>query len=153
MKVSRARFLRVCGVVLLGRTANASPVLAAAGGAFAPAAPAAAREPFGVEHATAANFQPHLHSTFLLRSADGAARLLVLAQVVERPRSGDVEQFSLTFRADPGAPPLDGTHAFDHPALGAFDLFISPVGGATAGPALYEACFSRHVSAQEAACR
>jgi hypothetical protein len=152
VKVSRAGFLKTCGVVLLGRTANASPVLAAVGGFCAPA-PAAARAPFRVEHATAAIFQPHLHNTFDVRSADGAASPLVLAQVTERPRSHDVEQFSLTFHAAAGAPRLEGTHTFHHPALGAFDLYIAPVGGRIAGPSTYEACFSRHVSAQGAACR
>jgi hypothetical protein len=59
----------------------------------------------------------------------------------------------LTFRAEPGAPALDGTHTFHHPALGTLDLFIAPVGGRVAGQATYEACFSRHVSAQDAACQ
>jgi hypothetical protein len=150
VQVSRARFLKVCGVVLLGRTAKASPVLDAIGGSYATGA---ARAPFRVDHASAAHFQPHLHSTFDLRSDGGVAVPLVLAQITERPRSRDVEQFSLTFHAAAGAPRLDGTHAFYHPALGAFDLFIAPVGGRIAGPGLYEACFSRHVSTREAACR
>jgi hypothetical protein len=38
-----------------------------------------------------------------------------------------VENFSLIFTAGPEKPLMQGIHDFNHPALGAFELFIAPV--------------------------
>ena len=89
---------------------------------------------------------------------------LVLASVNERPISHGLEQFSLVFHAPAGQGGFNGTHAFQHQALGHFDLFIAPVGARDARRTVYEACFSRHrrggavvrslaARGEEAACR
>jgi hypothetical protein len=106
-----------------------------------------------VEHASAALFQPHLDTTFAVRTNDGTRLPVVLKRVTEQPITHNVEQFSLSFHALPGAPVLHGTHTFQHAALGAFDLFVAPVGAGGAERTVYEACFSRHVRAQDIACR
>ena len=152
MNVSRAGFLKICAAVLLGRTADASSLIAPAGGVVAARAPGLLRVPFRVEHASAALFQPHLGTTFAVHSSDGTRMSLVLARVTEQPVTNNVEQFSLGFHARPGAAELHGTHTFQHPTLGTFDLFVGPVGAGTER-VVYEACFSRHVSAQDIACR
>jgi hypothetical protein len=105
-----------------------------------------------MEDASAALFQPYLDTTFAARSSDGTRLPLVLARVTEQPITPNVEQFSLSFHARAGTRLPSGTHAFQHPALGAFDLFISPV-GASAERTVYEACFSRHVNAKQSAAR
>jgi hypothetical protein len=153
VNVSRAGFLKICGAVLLGRTAGASSLFTSIGGPFASAAPGRLGAPFRVKDASASLFQPYLNTTFAVRSTEGTRLPLVLARVTEQPLAHDVEQFSLSFHAPPGPPLPDATHAFEHPALGAFDLFISPVGGGGARHTVYEACFSRHLSAQDSAAR
>jgi hypothetical protein len=128
---------------LLGHTAGGR--LTAFTDAFALEAPS--RSAFQLESASAAHFHPLLHDTFTVRSAEGARLPLVLARVTERPTVAGVEQFSLEFHASPGTSLLHGTHAFRHRRLGAFDLFITPVGAATSQLMTYEACFSRRLIA------
>jgi hypothetical protein len=147
VNLSRAGFLKICAAVLLGRPAAASSFAAFSGvPAAAEAAPSGV--PFRVEDARASMFRPHLHTTFSVQSAIGASLPLVLSQVLERPVTHRVEQFSLSFDACGGARLPHGTHAFHHPVLGAFDLFVAPVGGGSAHRTTYEACFSRHRGAQ-----
>lgn len=153
MNVSRAGFLKICAAIMLGRTADASPWLAPAGSVVAAATPGLLRVPFRVEDASAAIFQPHVKTMFSVRTNDGTRLPVVLARVTEQPITHDVEQFALSFHAPPGAPALHGTYTFQHAALGAFDLFVAPVGAGGAGRAVYEACFSRHTSAQDTRCR
>ena len=100
-----------------------------------------------MEHASAALFLPHLHTTFTVRATEGTRVPIFLARVSERPLAQGVQQFSLTFHAPPGAPALNGTSAFRHPILGEFDLFIVRVGAGSPCRTVYEACFSRHVRA------
>ncbi len=100
-----------------------------------------------MEHASAALFLPHLHTTFTARATEGTRVPIFLARVSERPLAQGVQQFSLTFHAPPGAPALNGTSAFRHPILGEFDLFIVRVGAGSPCRTVYEACFSRHVRA------
>lgn len=92
-------------------------------------------------HLSPAAFTPHLDSRFVTDAGP-----LTLTRIVEQPRQGSVEQFSLLFRAAVGDRRPHGTYSFAHPALGRFDLFIAPV-GLPAERATYEACFSRHVDA------
>jgi hypothetical protein len=141
----------MCCAALLGRTADISASSAFRGGRFAAAAPGWPRASFRVDAASPSLFQPHLNTAFTVRSTAGTSLPLVLARVTERPLTCGVEQFSLSFHAPPGLPLPDGTHAFQHPALGAFDLFISPVGGGSAQCTEYEACFSRYPSARDSA--
>jgi hypothetical protein len=106
--------------------------------------------PFRLQDATAQLFLQHLNTPFAVRSADGTRARFVLAEVIERPVSRDVEQFSLIFHAPAGAAVRDGTHAFQHPALGEFNLFIVPVGASSLRRTVYQACFGRHLSPREA---
>ncbi|MEO6238346.1 MAG: hypothetical protein ABIQ52_15210 [Vicinamibacterales bacterium] len=152
MNVSRASFLKTCGLVMLGRTADAAPLLAAIGVAPTPALLGPAHA-FLLEEASAALFRPHLHSAFRVRSSGQPSCSLVLAQVTEGPRTGDLDQFSLTFKPAVAAPALEAMQTFQHPVLGTFDLFIAPVGSARAGVPIYEACFSRHRTARDRPCR
>ena len=150
MNVSRAGFLKICGAVLLGRSADASPTGASISDAAA--ALGGTGSAFQVEHATAALFLGHVNTTFTVRSAEGAGLPLRLARVTERPLTHDVEQFSLGFDAASAAPLPCGTHTLHHPTLGAFDLFMAPV-GAGSRRTEYEACFSRHVGVHERSAR
>jgi hypothetical protein len=146
--VSRGDFLRVWGVLLLGRTVGAE--WTALADAFA-GAPRPSFCVFRIEHASAADFRPHLHTTFTVHSTAGTRLPLTLVQVTQQPTAEGIEQFSLEFHATPGAPALHGTHAIHHGTLGGFDLFIAPVGAASAQRTVYEACFSRHVPASRGA--
>ena len=87
-----------------------------------------------------------MNTSFAVRTAAGTPARFVLEQVVERPVTKNVEQFSLMFRAPDATAVPDGTHAFRHPALGDFNLFIVPVGASNGRRPLYQACFSRHLS-------
>jgi hypothetical protein len=94
--------------------------------------------------ATALLFLPHVNTSFAVQTAAGTPARFVLEQVVERPVTKNVAQFSLMFRAPDATAVPDGTHAFRHPALGDFNLFIVPVGASNGRRPLYQACFSRH---------
>jgi uncharacterized protein DUF6916 len=134
---------------LLAPSLDAWPLLAATVDAPAAAANAGTpRGPFRLRDASAAHFRPLLKTSFAVRSTDGAPVALALARVIEGPPGKRFEQFSLMFHAPAGSPPLHGTYVFRHAALGAFDLFIAPVGDARA---TYEACFSRLM--ENAACQ
>ncbi len=55
------------------------------------------------------------------------------------------EAFSLLFSAESGSVPA-GTHTFRHPAMGWFQLFVSPVGQGRKGQR-YEAVVNHHALA------
>ncbi len=62
----------------------------------------------------------------------GAGTLRVkLIQARQLPRAGDA--FSLLFRGRARAGVASGTYRFEHPSLGEFDLFVSPVGRGVKG--------------------
>lgn len=143
MRVSRGAFLKACGALVLGRAAGSFSALTTP--AFAAHAPTCSRATLRLESASAARFRPHLYSRFTVYTSAGARVPVILSQVVEQPLTPGVEQFSLAFHAPPGAPVLHGTTAFRHDALGEFELFIAPVGAASAQRTMYEACFSRFV--------
>lgn len=151
LKVSRGTFLRSCGMALLGAGLDVPP-LSAAAAVFSPESDVISRAgAFQLHDAAARVFLPHLHTSFAVRAADGTHAPFVLAHVVERPVTKNVEQFSLIFHAPAGTTIADGTHAFRHPTLGDFSLFIVPVGAPDSRRRQYEACFSRHVAAYDAA--
>jgi len=145
VNVSRATFFKVIGLALLGARVDARTLLPAV--AAPPSRPDANRSGgrFLVQDATAAAFRPHVNTSFAVRSADGTDARLVLVKVVERPVTRQVEQFSLVFHAHGGGTLADGIHAVRHPALGAFDLFIAPIGGSKRPRPTFEACFGRRV--------
>jgi hypothetical protein len=89
---------------------------------------------------TPADFAAHLHERFEL-DAGGAGRLSL--ELVEVARGGGEGQrpFSLAFLG-PGGPMLpQGIHRLEHPALGALELFLVPIGRDAAGVS-YEAVFN-----------
>jgi hypothetical protein len=104
---------------------------------------------FRLQDGTASLFLQHLNTAFAVRSGTGARARLVLAEVVERPLTKNVEQFSLIFHAPPGVALPDGTHAVEHSVLGDFRLFIVSVGAPSSRRTVYQACFSRHLGLDE----
>jgi hypothetical protein len=101
---------------------------------------------FRLDRADAAHFQPHLGDDFSVLPTDGSARVRVrLAKVLEKPPTRDVSRFTLIFHGRSSQPLADGIHAFRHPALGSFSIFISPIGADAGERRAYQACFSRHV--------
>ncbi len=150
MKVSRGSFLKICGAAALGPGVDVGSCLTGFTGPLAHIAaivtdPSSGR--FRLRDASAARFRPHVNTAFTVRSTEGLPVRLVLAQVIDGPLTAGLEQFSLIFHG-PADPAIShATYAFDHQALGAFDLFIGPVGGSNPRRTVYEACFSRHVSA------
>jgi hypothetical protein len=102
---------------------------------------------FRLEDTDATFFRQYLNDSFMVQSAGATPTQLVLARIVERPVTKNVEQFALIFHAAPGQSIPDGTYPFQHAALGDFELFIVAVGIPNERRAAYQACFSRHRSA------
>ena len=103
---------------------------------------------FRLDRAEAEHFRPHIGDSFTVFPSGGSKRTRVrLAKVLDRWSTKDIVQFSLIFHGTSGEPIADGIHEFHHSALGAFSIFIVPVGAATDGKRAYQACFSRHVRA------
>jgi hypothetical protein len=59
---------------------------------------------------------------------------------------GRENAFSLTFAGPLGRPLVSGIHTLRHPALGTFQLFLSPVGVPQSGRHRYEAVVDRRMS-------
>ena len=151
VRVSRAAFLEACGLALLGARADARALLFSDGGEMTAVRSDRSEgcQPgsrFRLQDATAPLFLKHLNTSFAVRSADGTRAELVLAEVVERPLTKNVEQFSLIFHAPACAAVRDGTQAFRHPELGDFNMFIASVGPSNIRRTVYQACFGRHLS-------
>jgi hypothetical protein len=148
MKMSRAAFLRACGAALLGVGVDARALLETAAGPLA--VPERAHPGSDVPFERGADtFREHLNTSFAVRSADGTRARMVLTQIVDLPITKNVEQFSLIFHAPPAATVPQGTHTFHHQALGDRDLFIVPIGVPNGRRTVYQACFSRHLTAHE----
>ena len=100
---------------------------------------------------TLAEMAPHVGSRFDVWVAPLGRERLTLIEAVGRPPRGQGrrevtgEAFSLLFSAGNARVPA-GTHAFRHPALGWFELFVSPVGQARNGQR-YEAVVNHHALA------
>jgi hypothetical protein len=137
--VSRAGFLKVCGLALVGAGVDGPVLQALVSSPTSAPVPA----PFTVHAATAAHFRQHLNTPFDVGSPDGERSRLLLVAVTERPASKHLEQFSLIFHAPSGCTVADGLHQFRHHDLGAFELFIAPVGARHPHRTVYQACFSR----------
>jgi hypothetical protein len=65
---------------------------------------------------------------------------LELVQFEEAPPTPRQERWSLTFRGPAGL--SQGTYCLEHPGIGAFELFLVPVGRDALGN-YYEAAFNR----------
>jgi hypothetical protein len=145
--ISRNAFLKLFGCALVGAGVD-TRVVAALESAAAPAVRGASMAVGGLplNEATAAFFLPHVDTAFRMTAASGDRLRLVLAEITERRVTRHVEQFSLFFHAPRGRVLPDGIHRFEHPSLGAFELFVARV-GAGKRRTVYQACFSRLVRA------
>jgi uncharacterized protein DUF6916 len=140
MTVSRSNFLKVCAMALMGAGVDLRALEALAPMPGTTVAPAA---PLRLDVATATFFRQYLGTAFEMGSPSGDRVRLRLAEVTERPITKNVEQFSLIFHAPPDRSLSDGLHSIHHESLGAFDLFVVPVGAPNRRRTVYQACFSR----------
>ncbi len=95
------------------------------------------------------DFESCLGDTFQARAGDGPTLMLELieAKALE-PRPGLAamgireDPFSLMFRASALPQPKQGTFVMEHPRLGTFALFLSPVGyRRPTDPVVFQAVF------------
>jgi len=108
--------------------------------------------PVPLEMLTLAKFSALVRTQFLVcRAAPNESVQLELVQVTPgrtvASGSADVRQyesFSLLFHGAQSLPLAQGTHSFEHPELGTFELFIVPV-AAENGLLHYQAVFNRMV--------
>jgi uncharacterized protein DUF6916 len=150
VNISRAAFLKAFGCAGVGTLLDIAGPRGAAAVIADPdrgGAPPMAGGNLAVSAASAAHFRPHVGEWFTVRAAANEWRRLALVEVVERPVTRGVEQFSLIFHGAPAPRLAGGTHVFSHPRLGAFDLFIAPIGPANRPRSVYQACFSRFATA------
>lgn len=125
------------GLIKTGAAAAVALGLGGAGRAFAGnneadlAASGIGRPRGGGAHLHAATYRPLVGTDFKVRRP--GARDLRLKLIDAKKLRGAGESFSLLFRGK-GRAALDaGTYRFEHPALGAFDLFVGPVGRGVKG--------------------
>lgn len=87
-------------------------------------------------------FAQHVHTKFRVHYAPPQTAEVELIEVAERRSTPRQEQFSIVFRGprDPFFP--QKIYTFEHDRLGAFDLFIVPI-GMDEGGVQYEAFFNR----------
>lgn len=155
MNVSRGSFLKICGAAALGQRMDVGSWIGALTGSSGGAAvdetidavpPAGG---FLLREARVHHFRPHVHTAFTVGSGESAPARLVLADVVDGPSGGGIEQFSLLFHGPATGSLSPATYPFQHPVLGAFDLSIAPVGRPSASRTVYEACFSSYVERRD----
>ena len=100
---------------------------------------------------TKATFDPYVGGIFQAPDALGQMiSLTLLSATANRPAANtristkaarNTDSFSLTFKASRTLPPFTSIHRVSHPALGSFDLFLSPR-PQERGAMLYEAVFN-----------
>ena len=95
-----------------------------------------------VTELTRDSFARCLNDAFEVQRPGAGAVALELIEAGGPPASGGDETFSIVFRGPPDAFLPQATYRFGHDGLGAFDLFIVPVGPDQAGHR-YEAVFNR----------
>ena len=95
---------------------------------------------------TESTFKPYLGGIFTAPNARGEAIELRLIKVQANEHTNRItksarttESFSLTFKAAAELPPFTSIHTISHPALGSFDLFLSPGKDKDKGELFYEA--------------
>jgi hypothetical protein len=142
MTVSRREFLKAGTAIafgaglpltLLGPAAAQSANSAQAeSGAYFAIPERSLKDPLG--SFTMATFAGLLHNRFQLRVQRNRQIQLTLINVTDlassAPLTSEEECFSLLFRAPRGRESLrQNTYTMEHPALGAFRLFVVPMGG------------------------
>lgn len=100
---------------------------------------------------TRATFDPYVGGIFEAPDGNGhMISLTLLSATTNKPspstrlstrRATETDSFSLMFRAAAPLPPFTSIHQVSHPALGQFDLFLTPKKQAD-GVMLYEAVFN-----------
>ena len=90
---------------------------------------------------TKEDFKGAIGSTFHVSRIDGDGFELVLESVKEHVSSNVQENFSLKFRTDPDAAPMQNTYRLVHAGLGEMDLFLVPIKRDAEG-LYYEAVFN-----------
>lgn len=133
MSISRRRFAQTAGLAIAGTSLAVSPVKLFAqslGSATGLSAEAGADI---LMNMTSEAFLPYVGTIF--QPANGAQRISlqlieILTKAFEENRLLGVtgESFSLVFRTLGKKALPQGIHTFEHPSLGTFSLFISPVG-------------------------
>ena len=89
-------------------------------------------------------FAPLVESDFeVARGAEKVSLRLFQARKGMSHRDEVSECFSLIFAAGPEKPLQQGIHAFEHPQLGIFELFITPVTSTQKDFRHYEAVINR----------
>ena len=89
-----------------------------------------------------ATFAPHVGTGFsVLRGDERVTLKLAEATAGHTYRAEQGESFSLVFTAGPEKPLMQGIHAFQHPAVGAFELFITPIMPERPDPAQHDLRF------------
>ena len=97
-----------------------------------------------------ATFRPYINGYFEAPNAMGEMVTLKLVSVTGyKPKAGsmvapskarETKSFSLTFKSPERLPPFTSIHKMSHPALGKFDLFLTP--REKDGQFFYEAVFN-----------
>jgi len=89
-------------------------------------------------------FSPHVDTGFQVqRGSDWVTVTLTEAKSAWGHRPVVCEKFSLIFTGGLDRPLQQGTHAFEHAELGAFELFITPVISQRQDHRLYQAVINR----------
>lgn len=95
-------------------------------------------------------YREHVDSVFHVEHEAGPVPLR-LAEVADQVTSGGFQQFSLFFHGPADRLLPQGTYAMRHDALGSLALFIVPVVGSNAERIVYQAAFSRSITAPQRA--
>lgn len=99
------------------------------------------------------DFAINVNTPFLVSLESRTMAALQLAEVksfsmggfaaASSPEDAQNEKFSLLFAGEKSAELASGIYDFEHAGIGQFQMFITPVGQATAGLAYYQAVFNR----------
>lgn len=87
-------------------------------------------------------FEQNVNTSFVLHDPEGARATLDLMEVRNGSATPGYEAFTLLFRGDPACIHPQRTYSLEHVSMGAFDLFLVPVGRDQNG-VMYEAVFNR----------
>lgn len=88
------------------------------------------------------NFAEHLNTKFWLRNGGRDGEAIDLLEVKKGVSTPKQEQFSLIFRGDRAKVFPQRLYPIEHDSMGAFDLFLVPVGRDESGT-FYEAVFNQ----------